>query len=32
MLNRTPDNPEDKEKLDKAFFAIADDFKRFLLD
>lgn len=32
MLNRTPDNPADKEKLDKAFFAIADDFKRFLLD
>lgn len=32
MLNRTPDNPADKEILDKAFFAIADGFKKGLLE
>lgn len=32
MLNRTPDNPKDKEILDEAFSKIADDFKRFLVD
>lgn len=32
MLNRTPDNPKDKEILDKAFFAIAEGFKKGLLE
>ncbi|MBW7954272.1 hypothetical protein H3C61_00465 [Candidatus Gracilibacteria bacterium] len=32
MLNRTPDNPKDKEILDTAFSKIADDFKRFIID
>jgi len=32
MLNRTPDNPKDKEILDTAFLAIADGFKKGLLE